>query len=117
MLLLFFCLIFLYLIGITVNKNNGVILYVIYISEHIIGCFNPFSSIGKILSILICHISPSIVNSTSDALIINSINTVLPIIVVPLLNMYIIAGRNDNDMIICGVFDRYCDDMKSIKLL
>ena len=86
-------------------------------SEHIKGSFIPFSNIGKILSIFICHISPSIVSSTSDALTISSINTVLPIIFVPLVNIYIIAGKNDRDIIICGVFDRYCDDMKSIKLL
>ena len=103
--------------GITVSRNSGVVLSVTYISEHINGFFIPFSSIGKMFSIFICHISPNIVSSSNSRLIISSMNIVLPITVVPLFSIYMIAGRNDSDIIICGVFDRNCDDMKFIRLL
>ena len=103
--------------GIIVSKNSGVILYVIYIIEHINGFFIPFSSIGNMFSIFICHTKPIIVSASSERLIINSIKNVLPIIVVPLVSMYISAGKNESAIMISGVFDRYCDDIKSIKLL
>ena len=92
-------------------------LYVVYISEQINGCFIPCSRIGSIFSIFICQMSPDIVSITSEALIISNIKIVLPITVVPFFNIYTIAGRNDNAIIMVGVFERYCEDIKFIKLL